>query len=210
MSGICYIIGAGDVTDPHITATEKDLIICADGGYKYKTLLGRDCDMVMGDFDSLGSVPDTKNKIVAPCEKDETDMMLAADYGYAQGYRQFVLIGALGGERNDHSVANIQLLHYIASKGARGTIYHGNEVFTAFSDSTLILSAGLKGYVSVFSLRDESRGVTIKNLKYTLENASLYSYKPIGVSNEFIGKESTVTVKDGTLLVVYKSLNVNM
>lgn len=210
MSGICYIIGAGDVTDPHITATELDLIICADGGYKYKSLLGRDCDMVMGDFDSYGSVPDTENKIVAPCEKDETDMMLAVDYGYARGYRKFVLIGALGGQRNDHSVANIQLLHYIASKGASGTIYHGNEVFTAFSDGTLTLGAELKGYVSVFSLRDESRGVTIKNLKYTLENASLYSYKPIGVSNEFIGKESTVTVKDGTLLVVYKSLNVEM
>ena len=204
MSGICYIIGAGDVTDPHIIATEQDFIICADGGYKYKSLFGRDCDMVMGDFDSFGSVPDTENKIVAPCEKYETDMMLAVDYGYNQDYRKFVLIGALGGQRNDHSVANIQLLHYIASKGASGTIYHGNEVFTAFSDGTLTLGAELKGYVSVFSLTDKSRGVTIRNLKYTLDNAELYSYKPIGVSNEFLGKESSISVEEGTLLIVYK------
>ena len=204
MSGICYIIGAGDVTDPDIIATEQDFIICADGGYKYKSLLGRDCDMVMGDFDSLGSVPDTENKIVAPCEKYETDMMLAVDYGYNQGYRKFVLIGALGGQRNDHSVANIQLLHYIASKGASGTIYHGNEVFTAFSDGTLTLGAELKGYVSVFSLTDKSKGVTIRNLKYTLDNAELYSYKPIGVSNEFLGKESSISVEEGSLLIVYK------
>lgn len=210
MEKICYIIGAGDVTDPHITATADDLIICADGGYKYKTLLGRECDMVVGDFDSFGSVPETENKIVAPTEKDETDMMLAVDYGYSKGYRKFVLLGALGGERNDHSVANIQLLHYIASKGARGTILHGDEVFTAFSNGTLTLGADLKGYISVFSLSDESRGVTIKNLKYTLDNATLCSYKPIGVSNEFLGKESTITVEDGALLVVYKSLNVEM
>ena len=204
MSDICYLIGAGDLADVNITAADGDFIICADGGYKYKNLLGRECDMVVGDFDSLGSVPETQSKIVAPTEKDETDMMLAVNLGLEKGYSNFVIFGALGGERNDHSVANIQLLHYITSKGARGTIYHGDEVFTAFADGTLMLSADLKGYVSVFSLTDESRGVTIENLKYTLDGATLYSYMPIGVSNEFLGKESSISVEEGSLLVVYK------
>ena len=202
---ICYIIGAGEVIDPNIIADSNDLIICADGGYKYKSLLGRECDMVVGDFDSFGKVPDTENKIVAPTEKDETDMLLAVNLGLEKGYKNFVILGALGGDRNDHSVANIQLLHYIATKSARGSIIHGNEIFTAFSNDVLILSAENKGYVSVFSLSDESRGVTIKNLKYTLDDAIIYSYNPIGVSNEFIGKEGSIAVKNGTLLVVYKS-----
>lgn len=210
MANICYVIGAGDITETKIKADESDLIICADGGYKYKSLLGRECDMVVGDFDSYGSIPETENKIVAPTEKDETDMMLAVDLGLEKGYREFVLLGALGGERNDHSVANVQLLHYITSKGARGTIYHGDEIFTAFLNGTLKLGAELKGYVSVFSLSDESRGVTIRNLKYAVDDFTLCSYKPIGVSNEFLGKESTITVEDGALLVVYKSLNVEM
>ena len=204
MADICYIIGAGDVAQTKLIADDKDYIICADGGYKYKSLLGRECDMVVGDFDSFGRVPETENKIVAPTVKDETDMMLAVTLGLEKGYRDFVLLGALGGERNDHSVANIQLLHYITSKGARGTIYHGDEVFTAFSDGTLKLGAELKGYISVFSLSNESRGVTIENLKYTLDNATLYSYMPIGVSNEFLGKESRITVRDGALLIIYK------
>lgn len=204
----CYIIGAGDITAPHITATAEDLIICADGGYKYKDILGRECDLVVGDFDSLGAIPETDNKFVAPCEKDETDMMLAVQMGFDIGYRNFVLLGALGGERSDHSVANIQLLHFIASKGARGTILHGSEVCRAFSNGTLTLGAELKGYISVFSLTDESRGVTIKNLKYAVEDFNLCSYKPVGVSNEFLGKESTITVEDGALLVVYKSTDV--
>lgn len=204
MNKTCYIIGAGDITDPHITATAEDLIICADGGYKYKDILGRECDLVVGDFDSLGSVPDTDKKIVAPTEKDETDMMLAVMSGLDRGYDNFVILGALGGERSDHSVANIQLLHYIVSRGAEGTILHGNEVFTAFSKGTLTLGADLKGYISVFSLTDESRGVTLKNLKYTLEDATLHSYMPVGVSNEFIGKEAAIEVKEGALLVVYK------
>ena len=208
MADTCYIIGAGDVTDPHIKASDSDCIICADGGYKFKDMLGRECDIVVGDFDSFGSVPETENKIVAPTEKDETDMMLAVNLGLEKGYRNFILLGALGGARSDHSVANIQLLHYITSRGASGTIYHGDEVFTAFSNGTLKLSADLEGYVSVFSLSSESRGVTIKNLKYAVEDFNLCSYKPVGVSNEFLGKESTITVEDGTLLVVYKSTDV--
>lgn len=204
MSGTCYIIGAGDITLPDFTAGEDDFIICADGGYKYKDILGRECDLAVGDFDSLGKIPETENKIVAPCEKDETDMMLAVDTGYEKGYREFVLLGALGGERSDHSVANIQLLHYLVSRGAKGTIIHGDEIFTAFKNDTIILDEKLKGYISVFSLSDESRGVTLKNLKYTLENAVLNSFNPVGVSNEFIGKKAEISVKDGALLVVYK------
>ncbi|MBE6774598.1 MAG: thiamine diphosphokinase [Ruminococcaceae bacterium] len=204
MSRICYIIGAGDVSEPDFIAKDGDYIICADGGYRYKSLLGRECDCVVGDFDSYGTVPEAENKIVAPCEKDETDMMLAVDTGYAKGYRDFVLLGALGGERSDHSVANIQLLHYIASKGAKGTIIHGDEVFTAFKDETLFLDEKLRGYISVFSLSDESRGVTLKNLKYTLGNAVLKAFNPVGVSNEFTGERAEISVKDGCLLVVYK------
>ena len=207
MADICYIIGAGDVTATNIIADKSDYIICADGGYKYKDLLGRECDIVVGDFDSLGRVPEIENKIVAPTEKDETDMMLAVNLGYDKGYRNFAIFGALGGTRNDHSVANIQLLHYITSKGARGTLYHENEVFTAFSDGTISLGAENKGYVSVFSLREESRGVTIENLKYTLDKAMLCSYMPIGVSNEFMGKDARITVDDGALLVVYKKIH---
>ena len=205
MNRTCFIIGAGDITDPHITASAEDFIICADGGYKHKSLLGRECDLVVGDFDSLGRVPETNSKIVAPKEKDETDMMLAVLQGYGRGYRNFVLLGALGGERSDHSVANLQLLHFIAQKGARGTILHGSEVFTAFKNDSLTLSENLRGYISVFSLSDESRGVTIKNLKYTLEDAALHSFMPVGVSNEFIGKQSLIEVKDGVLLVAYNN-----
>lgn len=204
MSRTCYIIGAGDVTEPCFKASEDDFIICADGGYRYKDILGRECDCVVGDFDSFGSVPETENKIVAPCEKDETDMMLAVDTGYSKGFRDFVLLGALGGERSDHSVANIQLLHYITSKGGRATAIHGNEIFTAFKNDTLFLDENHKGYISVFSLSDESRGVSLKNLKYNLEKAVLNSFNPVGVSNEFIGKKAEISVEDGCLLVVYK------
>ncbi len=204
MKNICYIIGAGDAPEKvDIKATEEDFIICADGGFRYSSLLGRMCDLVVGDFDSLGENPDFENKVVLPFEKDFTDMKVAVDEGLKRGYRSFVLFGALGGERYDHSVANISLLSYICSKGTKGEIRHGGKIFKAFADSEVILPSYLKGYVSVFSLCDESEGVTIKGLKYEVEDVCLRLDTPFGVSNEFIGKEAHIMVKRGRLMVVY-------
>ena len=39
-------------------------------------------------------------------------------------------------------------------------------------------------------------------MKYSLEDAVLVKEDPLGVSNEFEGKESRVSVKDGMLLLV--------
>ena len=200
---ICYIIGAGDVCQTDIAADKDDYIICADGGYEYRDLLGRNADMVVGDFDSLGRIPEEENKIVLPCEKDDTDMAVAVNEGIKRGYREFVLFGALGGERIDHSIGNIQLLHYIASCGARGTIYHGDKILTSFADGKITLPDTMKGYVSVFSLSDESRGITISNLKYEVNDFTMYNKLTRGLSNEFIGKEAEISVEKGALLVVY-------
>lgn len=204
MKGICYIVGAGDVyTKARIKAKEEDYIICADGGYAHRTLLGKEPDLVVGDFDSYGKIPDTQRKIVAPREKDETDMMLAVNEGLKKGYKEFVIYGGLGGDRFEHSVANVQLLSYICSEGARGTLIHKGKLLTAFRNSKINFKEEKTGYVSVFSLCDESHGVNIKNLKYEVNDFTLKANLPIGISNEFIGKESTVSVKDGTLLVIY-------
>ena len=204
MKRICYIIGAGDVPEStDLKAAEDDFIICADGGFRYRQLLGRMCDLVVGDFDSLGENPDFESKLVLPCEQDFTDMKVAVDEGLRRGYRSFVLFGALGGERYDHSVANIALLSYICSKGAEGEIHHEGKIFKAFADKEITLSCRLKGYVSVFSLCDESEGVTIQGLKYEVKDICLRLDTPLGVSNEFIGKEARISVKKGRLLVVY-------
>lgn len=204
MKKICYIIGAGDVPKKvDIKASEDDFIICADGGFRYNCLLGRMCDLVVGDFDSLGENPDFRNKVVLPCEKDFTDMKVAVDEGLKRGYRSFVLFGALGGERYDHSVANIALLSYICSKGAEGEINHEGKIFKAFADGEIVLPSFDKGYVSVFSLCDESKGVTIEGLKYEVADVNLRLDTPFGVSNEFTGKEARISVKKGRLMIVY-------
>ncbi len=201
---ICYIIGAGDVFSANIKADESDFVICADGGYKYKGILKKEPDIILGDFDSLGHIPQSDNCEVFPCEKDESDMLLALDEGLKKGYKTFVVFGGLGGERMDHSVANLQLLHYAALKGTRTFLVHDKTIFTAVCNGEIHFKKHCRGYVSVFSLTDISHGVTIKNLKYEVENDEFRNYAIRGLSNEFIGDESYIKVKKGVLLISWK------
>ena len=59
-----------------------------------------------------------------------------------------------------------------------------------------------KGFLSLFSLWEKASGVTIRNLKYEMQNGEITNSFPIGISNEFIGKRSSVTVEQGMLAVI--------
>ena len=56
--------------------------------------------------------------------------------------------------------------------------------------------------MSVFAA-DRAVGVTIEGLKYELSDVCLTSTVPLGVSNEFTGRESRIGVADGTLIVMW-------
>jgi thiamine pyrophosphokinase len=56
--------------------------------------------------------------------------------------------------------------------------------------------------ISVFCLSQEAR-LDIEGLKYTLKNGILQPSFPLGVSNQFVGKESLIRVKKGTVLVIW-------
>ena len=198
---ICYIIGACPCEDIEINKNASHLIICADGGLKHLEKKGIVPHVIMGDFDSLGYVPKGENIFVFPSEKDDSDVCMAIKYGFEKGYKSFVIYGGFGG-RFDHTFGNIQLLSYIAERGGRGWIFGDKTAITAIKDGEISVSG--KGYISVFSLSEKCFGVTIKNLKYTLENAELTNTFPLGLSNEFLPNETSafLRVEKGTLLLI--------
>ncbi len=202
---ICHIVGAGDFTESSVSLDSDDYFICADGGYKFKDSFNKEPDLVIGDYDSLGFVPEEENKVVLPCEKYFTDMHFAVNEGLKKGYKAFRIYGAMGGERQDHSLANIQLLHYIADLGGVGAIIDGKRIYSVIKDSIISLPQKDTGYISVFSLTDISEGVFIKGLKYELEDYNMKNTLAIGVSNEFIGKIASVSVRRGALLITWEA-----
>lgn len=201
----CYVVGAGDFNRAAFNPKSGDYIIAADGGYKTIKEIDADISLCVGDFDSLGFVPDCENVIsVDPVEKDDTDVMLALKQGLKRGFKNFYILGGTGGSRADHTAANIQSLNFLAANGARGELIGMNMAATVIKNGSLRLSGRRDAFLSVFSLDAVSRGVTEKGLKYCLENGELKSDFPLGVSNRFTDETAEISVKDGTLLIMWE------
>jgi thiamine pyrophosphokinase len=199
---VCYIVCA--LPQNHSFSPKPgDLVIAADGGYAH--MGGIKPDLVVGDFDSLGYVPDDELVVRHPAEKDDTDTMLAARIGIERGYRAFVLLGGVGG-RLDHTLANIQTLAFLRENGARAALIGESEVITLLHDESLRFSAGLSGIISVFSYGAVAYGVYERGLAYALTDATLTDTNPLGVSNAFTGEPAEVSVREGRLVVLFAGL----
>ena len=199
----CAIFAAGDLfTKPSIP--EDSLVICADAGYNHAAKYGIKVDILVGDFDSLPNIPNNTQIIKYPAEKDYTDTELAVKIALKEGCSSFTIYGSLGGERFEHTLANLQLAAGIAKCGYIITLTDCITIIEALHNGTKFFNENEKGYVSVFSGVGDAKGVSIKNLKYELCNVTLPCTGTLGVSNEFIGKKSSIEVKDGTLLIIYR------
>jgi len=203
MDKTCVIVGAGNFSSAEYHPPVGAFVIAADGGWTHLRGMCIIPDLLLGDFDSLDIVPEGIPILRVPKEKDDTDTLLAVKWGIERGYDRFLLYGGLGGPRFDHSLANIQTLAYIAEHGGRGFLIGENTVATIIKDR-LAFSSTFTGPISMFSHGDRAAGVTLRGLKYPLENAALTNTMPLGVSNEFIGCDSAVTVESGMLTVVWE------
>ncbi len=87
MDGICYIVGSRPPGEIALARGREALVIAADGGLRHLEAQGLTADLIVGDFDSLGRVPEGDNILRHPAEKDDTDMLLAVRTGLDRGYR---------------------------------------------------------------------------------------------------------------------------
>ena len=201
----CIIFCAAEFESLAQPIGPEDCVIAADGGLRHTEKLGIAPDVVLGDFDSLGYAPQGAN--VFPVEKDDTDAMLAVRRGFQLGYREFLLYGSLDGPRLDHTVANFQTLQFLCDHDAFGILAGVNTMAAVVKNGSLSFPAGCEGTVSVFCMGRDASGVTLKGLYYPLENGTLTAGFPLGVSNHFTGDAAEISVKDGSLLVIWEGKN---
>lgn len=201
-NGICYVVGAGTNYGLDFCPGTEDYVIAADAGLRHLEEQDILADLIIGDFDSLKTVPKHLHTIVLPPEKDDTDMLAALREGIRAGYENFHIYGGTGG-RIDHTLANIQALAWLSEKGMRGFLFDRDNIITAITNGRLCFEKIPDGYLSVFSHTTRAEGVYLTGLKYELENAVLTHTFPLGTSNEFIDRESSISVREGTLAVIF-------
>lgn len=197
------------------------LVVAADGGARLAEPLGLRIDRWVGDGDSLGAaaiealrsagVPVT----LAATDKDESDTELAVLDAIAAGATDLTILGALGGRRLDHALANIALLAHPALAGRSARLLDattritflsagpGNRSSDATDPATTQRFHGRAGdLVSLFAYAGTAEGVTTEGLRYPLFDEPLALGPARGLSNVRLGSVATVSLRNGRLLVV--------
>jgi thiamine pyrophosphokinase len=185
----------------------SDTLLAADGGTRLALALGLMPSVVIGDLDSL--IDDDRRKLDAagteirryPREKNETDLELALHYAIEAGYRQILLVAALG-YRLDQTLGNLALLTDPRLSTFDVRLDDGLE--EAFFTRGCCQVRGAAGeIVSLIPWGGEVGGVVTDGLRWPLQGETLYPYKTRGLSNELLGETASVSLKSGSLLIVH-------
>ena len=206
------IVAAGEIHNygSAISFLRKDdYYIFCDGGLSHAEGLGIKPNLIVGDFDSCDADVLSKYEgqceiIKLPREKDDTDTLYAVKLAVERGYSDFLILGAMGG-RFDHALGNISILLYLNELEKMALLVDDYSSMQIVGNKPLLIEDTCS-YFSVVTVAGDVSGVTIKNAKYPLENASLSSDFQLGISNEVLpGKTAEVSVKNGRVLVVIVS-----
>ena len=214
---------AGEFHPTKIDRKPEDFVIAVDGGLMHLKKCGIEPDFLLGDFDSLGEeFAHTVAKYRAmgnshfrqlPVIKDDTDTVAAAHLGIEMGYREFLIYGARGG-RLDHTMANIQTMVWILRNGGRPWMLDGSTRVTVIGPGVFPIPGDFKGTVSLFALDSCLEGVTIRGMKYEVQNAAVPNDYPLGCSNETVllqaGEEAYYSIGKGTGLLIMTENLINL
>jgi thiamine pyrophosphokinase len=184
--------------------TAYDLILCADSAYLTAQKESITPHIVIGDFDhgtAIHPSENAENTVTVPCEKDDTNTMLCLKYAMEKGADDVTILGGIGG-RLDHTFANLQTLAYAQSHGIRARLLAENDEVFLLKGSILLPKRPVAWYLSVFAYDGICRGVTMTGTKYEVENVSLDTNFPLGVSNEITEEFAEICVKEGRLLII--------
>lgn len=191
--------------DMHQIITFDDYIICTDGGYDLAKAQGITPDLLMGDFDSTKEIlPDNIPIKKFNPEKDFTDLDLALKTAREMKADNVVILGGTGG-RLDHSIANVQMLAEYTDSFSSLIMMDGmNKCFVLNQKQKkhIEIPAEKNCYLSLLPLSEKCTGVTIRGVKYPLNDHTLIKGMSLGVSNEFREENAVLSVKDGTLLII--------
>ena len=208
------LVCASDFNASYFLSQSYDEIVAVDGGYAHLQAAGVAPTFALGDFDSLGYVPQGVPLITFPEEKDDSDLGLALNWCLEKGYFNVTVYGSFGG-RLDHTLATLQTMMGFALHAGACIQGISNDERLVVMPSGCSLSISKEGQtpefcalnkdyrtVSVIALTNQVEDLSIRGMKYGLEKGTLTNQCSLGLSNELVGEEAFVSVGSGCALVL--------
>jgi thiamine pyrophosphokinase len=215
MTAHALVLADGSMADPASIdeawpgwSDRVDLVIAADGGARHAAVLGREIDLWVGDGDSIAAgdlaalaargVPIDRS----PVDKDETDAELALLAAIDRGARRITILGALGGSRLDHALANAWLLGHPGLAGRTAMLLDASVRVRLVGPGRTELGGRIGDLVSLLPFGGDAGGVTTRGLRYPLAEERLSLGPSRGLSNVREAADASITVETGRLLVL--------
>ncbi|HUG49009.1 MAG TPA: thiamine diphosphokinase [Candidatus Limnocylindria bacterium] len=211
------IVADGDVPadvlgHPLLTAAEPELVVAADGGALKAEALGLRVGVVVGDLDSL--TPADVARLAAggtevlrhPAAKNESDTELALLEARRRGARVMFVIGALGGSRFDHALANVLLLGLPALADCEVVLLDAAGSVRALGGrgpASVEVEGRSGDVVSLLPLSTQVEGVSTEGLAYPLSDEPLAQGPTRGLSNVLLRERATISLRAGRLAVIH-------
>lgn len=185
------------------------IVIAADSGYDHALDLGLAVDILVGDMDSISSAgldharTHGVDVLHYPADKDQSDLELAILAAAARNVQRIDVHGGEGGslghllgvalELTDHRWRDIDLQWHTRGGVARPA-EPGRSVIVVGSEGDT---------VSLVPVGDVA-GVTTTGLAWPLDDEPLPAGTTRGLSNRLSSARAEVTVRSGTLLVIWE------
>jgi len=207
---LAVVVADGDpAPEDADVARRADLLIAADGGARWLEGHGLRPHLVVGDLDSLDEptierLRGSGARITRhPAEKDASDTELALEEAVASGADRIVVLGAIGGSRLDHELANVLLLVDPAFAGVDVRLQRGRTQLRAIDGpAALTIEVAAGSTVTLLPIRGDAVGVTTRGLSYGLNDGTLVMGRSRGLSNVVAEEPASVSLRAGSLLVI--------
>jgi thiamine pyrophosphokinase len=195
-----------------VGADPRSLLIAADGGARAVLEIGLLPDLVVGDGDSLTQADRDRlgaagvELRLAPPDKDESDTELCLLAAVEAGATRIAIHGGFGGDRPEHTVANLLLLADPRLDGREVELdAAGSRIIRIGADDSggrLDIAGAPGDYVSLFAIGGPVTDVRTTGLRFPLADETLTVGPARGLSNELVGSVGRVETGTGRLLVV--------
>lgn len=174
-----------------------DKIYCTDGAFHFLEENNIEPHLIIGDFDSIKSLPENIPNIHTP-DQDFTDFEKALKIIVEQGFENVDIFAANGLEQ-DHFLGNLTTALKFKKK-IKITFFDDKQTYY-FIEKQFRLDDVLNKTISLFPF-PKTKAVTSKGLQYPLNGMNLNMKKnKIGTRNKAIENSIEISFEKGELLV---------